>query len=321
MTRLASSAHESSKPTRSPLWCRLSDGTLSRVLSSIVLALVAVLPLCVWGCNLLMDLGRFHEAGADGDAGSSGGEDAGPWDCLNGPGETLDPSASSALSILVYDPTQAFTAASAVDGGSDLDILSYTPLRGVSVAECPLFNSCASPTSEQLTNDAGIAQFSVNGAFNGYFMLTRSDLVPSTFYPGQLVTGLSEATDPTVMLSPGTASGLGASLGVPVALDPDGGLGNAIFSIFDCDDRHGSGVVFTISNSVTETLLYYIKDGLPSTAATETTTYGTGGVNNVPVGSLTVTATLFATQKPLGSVSVVIRPGQYSYLWIRARTH
>jgi hypothetical protein len=285
-----------------------------------VMAYVLVVPAgCAQVLGIVTD--RYVvEAGASDGVGDEG--DAGPWGCLSNPPETLDPSENVAVSVLVYDPTKSITNASAVDGGSDLVVVSYTPIPGVSVTACPLFSSSATcGAGAQLTNDAGIAQFNLNGGFNGYFLLTGPTLVPSSFYPGQLVTGLTEATDPTVMLNYATASALGESLGVPVALDAGGTLGNVIMSIFDCNDRHGAGVVFTLSQSITQTLLYYISDGLPSTTATETTNYGTGGANNVPQGSLTITATLSATAKPLGTAVVSISPGQYTYAWIRARTH
>ena len=69
------------------------------------------------------------------------------------------------------------------------------------------------------------------------------------------------------------------------------------------------------------TVQYYLVGGLPTTAATETDSLGGGGAVNVPVGPLTITATLAGTSQTLGSLKIYIAPGTESYAWLRVRTH
>ena len=66
---------------------------------------------------------------------------------------------------------------------------------------------------------------------------------------------------------------------------------------------------------------YYLAGGLPTTGASETDSLGGGGAVNVPVGPLTITATLAGTNKTLGSMKIYIVPGTETYAWVRVRTH
>jgi hypothetical protein len=60
---------------------------------------------------------------------------------------------------------------------------------------------------------------------------------------------------------------------------------------------------------------------LPSTTATTTDGIGAGGEVNVPVGAVTVVATLAATNMTLGQVNFLVFSGQASFAWLRVRTH
>jgi hypothetical protein len=224
----------------------------------------------------------------------------------------------------VFNPLGAFTYAGTIDGGSDLDLAVYTPIPGVSVAECQLLDpSCQIPTAQQITDDGGVAHFETNGAFAGFFRFGGAEdagLVPVTFYPGSLLNNVAETTFPTFMLTYAGEEGFAAT-GLPAAIDGSpGSPGNANIEVFDCQDHHAAGVEFSSNDLSSGALIYYVKGGVPSTSATQTDSYGTGGINNVSsLTSLTVNATLAATATPIGSVTFPIHPGALTIAWIRPR--
>jgi hypothetical protein len=281
------------------------------------------------GCNLIMDLGRFSEAVSASDAGDAGGApttgtDAapGPFDCLNLPNETLDPGAVT-LHLTITNVTGTTETAHQIDGGSDLDQVVYTPSPGVAMVGCaPLDPFCANPvTPSEVTDDAGVVTFSLTGAFGGFFHGTSTGVVPFSFFPGQWLTGVTEATDFSSSLTPSDEGLLNLSLGNAVNLDAGSGLGEVFMIVYDCFDHSVAGVKFDLSRSGSDTLPFYITSGVPSTTAGVTDSEGVGGALNMPEGSLRATATFAATNLVLGSVTVYVHAGELTYGWIRMRVH
>ena len=106
-------------------------------------------------------------------------------------------------------------------------------------------------------------------------------------------------------------------------VDPEVGVGQAFVQVYDCFDCYAPGVTFAfgIVDAGPNTVQWYIDDGFPSKAATQTDTQGTGGILNVPAGALLVTATLAGTTRVIGTANPLMKAGWVTYAWIRVRTH
>ena len=294
----------------------------------------ALILLGAYGCSgvlgiqadryLVTDAGSGAEAGPV-DAGADAPlepVEAGPWGCLGQPVDPVNPAAQVDLTVLLFDPLQNSTAAGSVDGGSDLVTTSYTPLTGVSIRYCSVRDpSCNNPSPWVVSDSAGLSEFHVPGDFAGFFEFQRSDLLPASFYPGRLLDKETPITFPSYDFSADGLQVLASTVTTSaIATDPDGGLGHAFITMYDCQDHQAAGVSLTIDNSTPETVVFYTVGGLPTSKTMQTDNYGLAGAVNVPVGSLTVNATLAATLTPIGSINVIIRPGAITFGWVRVRT-
>jgi hypothetical protein len=264
------------------------------------------------------------DTGADGpgDAADASSNDAGPWSCLGQPPQIPDPKARVAITLTLFDALKPITTAGA-QGGTDLQVISYTPASGISLEACNVLDpQCASPvTPLVVSDDAGVAHVNVPGDFAGFFRLSGAGYLPSALYPGPVLADASTGSVPTAMLKKNDTQLLAVAIGVPLETDPDAGVGHAFFQVFDCFDRQAPGVVFTLDvDGGSQTVQWYTKNDLPSTTAKETDTLGAGGAVNVPAGALTVTATLAATKQTLGTVNTVITAGGTTFAWVRVRT-
>jgi hypothetical protein len=293
------------------------------------LAAGALIPPAI-GCSEILGItSDRHIGNAQGDADvpdasdmglDAGTEAAGPWDCLDQPPEALDPTATVDFALLAYSAVQPFTESS--DGGSDISPMTYTPFAGVSARACPdlLDPTCSAGTLWVLTSDAGLADFKVHGDFNGMFEVTRPDLIPMNYYPGQMQSGQPTQRGSVSMMNAQNASLIGQELGVPLDLGADSGAGMIFLGVYDCNDHRAPGVTFGISNPGPTTIVFYLANGFPSTSATTTDNkLGGGGVINVPAGTSMLTATL--NGRRIGSANVVVRAGTIVQLSFRTRTH
>jgi hypothetical protein len=270
-------------------------------------------------------LGGCHSSSVAGDvdAGSSPADAAAdPWGCLDQPGEV--PSTSPvAITFKIFDAINAITTAGP-NGGSDFDVLSFVPLPGILLQACdPSSPSCqAAAAPSATTDDAGEATLTVPGDFSGFFELTGTTYFPTNVYLGQLLADASTFAPPAGMLETTQGVLIASSLDVPLELDASAGVGLTFFQVYDCFDRHGLGVEFTLSaDAGPSTVQFYLQDNFPSRAATETDSLGTGGAINVPAGPMTVTATLSGTKRTIGSAKVVVLAGGATFAWLRVRAH
>ena len=282
-----------------------------------------------------VDVDAATETGRDG--GTRGGGDAsrdgasgpevdaaaaGKWDCVSQPPEQLDPGFRVSVTVTVMDAVQPSTSAGAVDGGSDLDTIKGAWLSGASVRACAVRDTnCQSPLETAVTNDAGQAVFSLTGDFAGFFDVRRSDLVPSTLYPGNLLAGQPAASFPAYGISPDAFQSLAKSTAhVDAILSTDAGLGHVLITIYDCQDHQAPDVSVAYRSLGSRGVPFYFNGGLPDPMATETDGYGLAGAINVPVGTLMAKATL-ADGTAIGTASLDVRPGGLTFAWIRARSH
>jgi hypothetical protein len=246
---------------------------------------------------------------------------AGPWGCLNGPREMLDPTQYVEATVVVIDPSWPTLSAGGIDGGSDLDTIIGDWLPNVAVRHCALLDpNCRDAPEAGLTDDAGRAEFKLAEDFAGFFDLRRPDLIPATLYPGRLLAGQSVASLPTFDFSPTNFQDLATSAGATVTLDVDGGVGHALVSIYDCQDHQALGVSVAFDNLGSRGAPFYFSNGLPDLSATQTDDFGLAGALNVPVGTLRATATLVSTGTEVGSASFDVRPGSLTSAWIRVRS-
>jgi hypothetical protein len=272
--------------------------------------------------SLLLGACHSSEVTLTPDAGSGGFDAAGPWGCLDQPPEVTTASPVT-ITFEMFDAIYPVTTAGPT-GGSDLTVISFDPLSGVSIEACdPGDLLCSTPVTPIVTTeDAGVATLTVPGNFTGFFKFTAAGYLPSYTYQGNFLADASTLAPPAAMLAPADAITLAGSLGAIVDLDAGSSVGLVFFEVYDCFDRHGAGVQFALSTDAGPTTVpFYLADGLPSGTATETDSVGAAGAVNVPVGPMTITATLAATNQTLGSITVNVRAGGTTSGWVRARTH
>lgn len=303
------------------------------------IASTVALALAGFGCNAIMDLGRFTEAPVDaGDEPETGGRDAGidasgidasgidasgPWGCLALPSETTSPSVQATVGLIGYAPASQFTSDEAVDGGSYLTLATYTAVPGVQVQACPggLYVNCENAIATETTDDAGAVTFTLPQNFGGFYQLTGGGVLPQNVYPGRLLASASTDTYPVAATTPQDAQLLAQFFNASLDLSPDSGVGILQLGVTDCEDHAAGGVVFTLSTVKDDTIVFYLSDGVPSPTATATDDQlGAAGVFNAPAGQITVTATL-GPSTPLGTASIVLGAGGITSVDFRMRAH
>jgi hypothetical protein len=277
--------------------------------------------------------GRMDTGAADTGAPDAGVE-AGPWDCLSAPPQTFDPGAMTTVNFIAANSLMPVMSADEVDGGSALDLTSYTPIPGLPVRACSgvLDPTCSSGTNWVTTDEAGVAVFNLLQSFNGYYEYQDPDgsLFTTTAWPSQMVAGETKAEIPGIILPAAGEKLLESVLpGITLSHATDGGLGHILLSVYDCHDHFAPNVYFTPSaiapnGSGYQTLIFYTvgQMHLPSTTAKSTDQGGAGGLLNVPAGAFTVTAYL---NLPSGAIQLAVldvnvRPGLATSGLIRVRT-
>jgi hypothetical protein len=255
-------------------------------------------------------------------AGDGGAEAApgGPWGCLDTPPLQSDPHELVDVELVAFDVFRPYTLGGTVDGGNDLMLVQGIPEVGVSIVACgPLDPLCASPVAgPAITDDGGITHLSILGDFTGFYLLSRSDSYPTLFYAGRLLAGEPQVTYPTGTLQDTAAAGLGSLLGINVNNDPDAGLGHVFFDVFDCTERHASGISFALPATDAGTQ-FYLQNAFPNTKQTQTDTSGAGGWLNVPAGNLEVTTTIAASNRLIDTRNIIVRSAAATIVFVRPR--
>jgi len=259
------------------------------------------------------------DAASDGGVQGDGAID--PWGCVSLPAESLNPSQQIQVTITSFDALKPIVTAG--PQGSDLVPVSYAAVQDANVQACQTTDpACLGPAATGTTNDAGVVLLTLHGDFVGFFRLTAPGYLESATYPGQLLSDASAESITTAMLGTSELQGLAAYLGVAVDTSPDSGVGHAFFEAFDCFDHHAPGVVFTMQGDAgPNTVQWYTRNNTPSTTAGETDTLGAGGAVNVPIGALTVVASLAVNGKILGTINPIISPSSTTFAYIRVRSH
>ena len=264
---------------------------------------------------------------------AGGGHDASTvdpvWGCVGQPGEVTNQAVTVTLKLQFFDAVDAVQTAGELgdDGGTDFLAVSYTGVRGLEVHACNGADpGCTSPIyATNKTDDAGETTIQLPQTFSGFVAYDEDAEVPSRVYMGNLLPDASSGNALIAALSEQELSLLASSLGVNVI---DSGVGNVFFEVFDCQDRHSANVSFHPRNFVPNagSVQWYAQSNeIPSNTVNATSSLGTGGIVNVPIGQLVVDAILVDDAgtygATVGTASVIVAPGQATYAWIRVRTH
>ena len=234
------------------------------------------------------------------------------------------PATPVAITFDMFDAINPVTTAGPT-GGSDLTVISFDPLPGVSIEAC---NSgdvlCSTPvTPVETTEDAGVATLTVPGNFDGFFKLTAA---PATS-PRTSIRGTSSPTHRPSRRRPRcspprtrSTSPVRSARSWTSTLARAWGSCSSRSTIASIGTARSSNSPLSVDAGAT-TVPFYLADGLPSRTATETDSIGAAGVVNAPIGTMTITATLAATNQTLGSFTVDIRAGGTTSGWVRVRSH
>jgi hypothetical protein len=260
------------------------------------------------------------EGAPDGGATDGLSVTSGDWSCLDGAPTSPNLPPSLDVTLHTIDTLRLIVTAGSA-GGSDLTLVSATPLPGVSVRACPALDpSCASSQPATVaSDDAGVAQLLLPSSFDGVIQLERPDLLLGTVYLGRFVDVAPGY--PLPMIKAQAAEALGVQLGVTLAAGPDAGLGHVFVAVYDCKDRFAPGVSFRFEpTSPTTRTFYEDTTTVLSSTDTATDTRGAGGALNVPAGDVVVTATFAADGQTFRSTKVFVASGGATLLLLRART-
>ena len=201
-----------------------------------------------------------------------------------------------------------------------VELVQKTPITDIKVRACARLDvSCNNPVAPLTAPGAdGKVSFTVDANFDGFAEVVpeKSDAgVPN--YVSSLVFFNPPPTDdhvyPTILLlSPTTLGTVAAAAGSSV--DPK--LGSIFYAALNCAGDPGEGVSVSPDRTETSTQGFYLIKGLPSLAASSTDTSGYGGIVNTPLSFVKVSATHFASKKPIGSTTVLSRAGTITYVYL-----
>jgi hypothetical protein len=189
-------------------------------------------------------------------------------------------------------------------------MVSQMPFQGVKAKLCRKIDvACATPLSEDLlTNATGQVTFPVTAAFAGY----------AQFEGAEIINGLYFFNPPVAADLPEAAIAIGSAKVVGLLAMQTGATqlaerGIILIQARDCTGKPAAGVTFSASGSDSSSKIFYSKEGLPSGDAVQTDDAGYGGLVNAEVGSIIFTATVVATGRRLGQVTLLSREGAITY--------
>jgi hypothetical protein len=192
--------------------------------------------------------------------------------------------------------------------------LQLAPLANVPLVACNQNDlDCTAPIANATTGMNGTATLTVPVSFSGYVQQTkRSDYTPAMYFmPAQLP---DDGVLPNFPLIPSAAySGLILALGTSDNRE----RGHAILIAHDCEGGTRAGITFTSPQADMASTQFYVRDEIPTTSATDTPPEGDGGYANLPAGVAQITASDKKTGLVLNTVSVLIRAGFTTTVYIR----
>lgn len=193
------------------------------------------------------------------------------------------------------------------------DSLSLLPISKVRAVACQKLDvECIEPVTEAVTGDDGILTLNVRHDFAGYLRLGHARFYPAMYFLPSVLPQDGQL-QPAPLLGNGLIDGLALSIGS--TLDPK--RGHMMLISEDCLGAALPGVTFESPQEDKATIQFYVRDLLPSTAATETGDIGNGGYVNFPAGTAVIEVTAKDPALKLTTVSVLVRPQVITIAYIR----
>lgn len=162
--------------------------------------------------------------------------------------------------------------------------------------------SCSSPVVEAVSDEQGLFHLVLPADFTGYFEVVVPPFFPMLYYfPSDLRSG---ASLPVLSLTP---TQLIEGLGLAVGAAPNPERGHILLAAKSCVGP-APGVHLESAKADDETIPFYVLDGIPSRDLEVTTTDGSGGFLNFPVGNSVLNLSVGSLDE-LASLSLTVRPG------------
>jgi hypothetical protein len=241
------------------------------------------------------------DTGADAPAADSGTPDAydPKWGCLGSVKPPTFPNPKVNVSVPL------------------VDLNTKKPVITIDARPCGKTDvTCASPLGPTVQPNAqGILSFVLDAGFDGYVELKSTNIdgglpahLPSlVFFNPPL--SVDTIYIPIPLISPAALGGLAAQFGN--AIDPT--LGAPFAEVMDCQGKAADGVGVALDQVDSGTRTFYFVNGLPTESTTQTDLTGYSGFINAPTGVRTITGTVKATGKRVGTISVLVRPSTLTY--------
>jgi hypothetical protein len=151
----------------------------------------------------------------------------------------------------------------------------------------------------------GVLHLPLSQGFDGFIELTSPSSVSTMFFVNQPL--MTDSREAFRIINQMGLQALAASSGVTI----DPALGHLVVRAFDCEGAPASNVQFSTNRA--GGAVFSFANGLPNAGADVTTSDGLGGFVNVPPGLVVVQGIEVESQRPSGSMSVLVREGWFTY--------
>jgi hypothetical protein len=189
------------------------------------------------------------------------------------------------------------------------DLLTQQPRANVQADLCNKVDvECSTPLYTATSDATGLVTMQVPGAFSGYVLLQAPDVLPGLYFFNPPIDHDQEIP-PILMPTPLANNLLVGQIGGTQGPNH----GNALITAHDCQGAAAAGVTFATADGDAMTKTFFSSRGLPSASATATDSDGYGGMINLPSGAVTVTGSLSADGRTVGTISLLVRAGGISY--------
>lgn len=216
--------------------------------------------------------------------------DDAPWACLgqaNGGGaDRLVPTIDLALAVA--------------------DSLTGAVPEGLSARACPRLDVlCDTPVGAAVAATVdGMVHLAVPQTFNGYVEITSPGGVPTMYFLNRTL--MRDTVEFLPLVSRMALGGLAQQ--ASIVLEPM--LGHLLIRAFDCVGAPARDVELSTNGGGTP---FVFVDGLPNVGVDVTADGGVGGFVNVPMGYAVLQGRLVPRDVVIGTASVVVRPGWFTY--------
>jgi hypothetical protein len=265
-------------------------------------ALSALTLVSVFGCSLTIDP-DLKQCTQDSDCAARGSKFTGTkcvnsacqavsnWACLDTPRQVSTGVGSFQVTVQLLDGT------------------SLKPIQGVEVRACHKVDvECTAPAGSTVSDGDGQVTLSVPGETGSYLSLKHDGVVPSLYFFNPTPTA-DTSLEPVYMIKTEILPVMTALIGAEQLSD----RGLVYITSFNCAGSQTAGVSLAVAQGDAQTIPYYIIDSLPNKLATATDKDGWGGFFNLKPGTATITGQLQDTQRVLGAISLIVRPGTVTY--------